>query len=315
MRRLLIVAMVMVCLALPVRGAGLAGYLPANMDVTYQLLHVDSQPAWQEILNLYRDKLANQNDPNMLLLSYIFKQFKFREIAGGYNRAAQQNNNVLLVQPQLSGPGEQFNRFLIDNLGSFVAIDQNWHQTAEGEAKIYFDIRGEANEKLTSFNVANDQVILASNSALVKKCLAAGEKQANIESQSWYKALRDKALANYDGVGGINNRNRNFTAELKKWEKNNNLVVLMSSDWIDALGLSFRFLSDDRIQGRLLFQCSEPGKVALVKSDAEFLGEVAKRRYSASQLGIKSKVTVNGNVVILDFEAVNWRPILEKELN
>ncbi len=311
------IVLVLCLMLLPVgAGAGeMLEYVPKSATVVFQLRHLDTAPAWQDILDLYRGKLAKQNDPNLVLLSYILRQFRFSTIVGGYSRGAQLSNNILALEPQLTGQGEQFNKFLVENLGSFVAVDQNWQKKEVAGAKIYFDSRGESNEKLTSFSVAADQIILASNSDLIGQCLVAAAKHNSVTGSAWYLSLANTAMKDYDGAVFINNQGREFTSYLKTWEQNNKMVVLLSKDWIDTLGFSFSFSDGNRLRGRIVFQCSQLGKVPLVKSDAEFLGEAAKRRYSAGQLDIKSKVTVNGTRVTMDFEAVNWRPIFEQEMH
>ncbi len=92
------------------------------------------------------------------------------------------------------------------------------------------------------------------------------------------------------------------------------MVVLLSSQWLEALLLEFKLVTADSLKGRLVFRCSDQSKLNMVKNDAQFLGEVIKRKYAYSQLSYKNKVSVEGNLVILDFDVTSFKAILDKEL-
>jgi hypothetical protein len=303
----------LILLAVTAVTAGeLTAYIPKTGKTVYQLRHLSANPAWQPVLDICRQKLGESQDPQLRVLSYIFKQFDFTEISGALI-APENGNNVLIIAPDLSGKAAQLNRFLIENLGTLVAVDQEWQKRNEAGANIYFDRRGEENEKLTSFCVQDHKVLLASNSSLVNQLLRTGGKPDNITADPLYRELAASALKDYDGLVYIDNGKHDFSRELKKWEDNNKMVVLLSSDWIAGVFVSFKLTAADQVKGRIVFKTNDRAKLPLVRNDAQFLGEAAKRRYGASQLDIKSKVTENGSRVTLDFEASNWRPILEQE--
>jgi hypothetical protein len=51
-----------------------------------------------------------------------------------------------------------------------------------------------------------------------------------------------------------------------------------------------------------------------MQNDAQFLGEVIKRKYAYSQLVWNNKIVIQGDLVILDFSATNFKAILDQEL-
>ncbi|MDD5491231.1 MAG: hypothetical protein PHV60_00940 [bacterium] len=289
----------------------LVNYLPQNTEIVFNLRDLDSSNAWRSMIKTYREKITrHQDDPNYLIISYLFKQFTFKQIAGGSFPAAVGWGNVLVVFPELEGEKERFNKFLIDNLGNFVSVSPRWKKVEN----IYFDSESENNDRLTAFSVRDNRVILASNSRLVSKCLEAKQKGISIITSASYQEMSSRLPQDYDGYIFINNKSRRFTQELKKWEKENKLVAMMSSQWLESLLLTFSLVTEDKLKGKLIFKCSDPAKVKLMQNDAQFLGEVIKRKYAYSQLVYDHKVEVQGNTVILDFDASNFKAILDKEL-
>jgi hypothetical protein len=300
-------------------SAGQAGdlvdYLPKNAEIVFNLKNLNSSNAWRSLIRTYREKIAqHQDDPDYLLLSYLFRQFTFKQIAGGSFPADAGWNNILVVFPDLEGEKERFNKFLIDNLGNFVSINPGWQKKEGSQQNIYFDRQAESNERLTAFSVQADRVILASNSGLVATCLKAKQTGSNIITTASFKDLSSKVPQDYEGYIFINNRSSKFSQELKKWEKDNKLVVLMSSQWLESLLLTFTLVTDDSVKGKIVFKCSDPEKLKLMQNDAQFLGEVIKRKYAYSRLVYNNKIAVQGNMVILDFDASNFKAILDKEL-
>ncbi len=316
MRKVWLLA-VLFCLA----AAGLAGsaelteYLPDNTEIVYSLRNINTSSAWQGLIKSYQGKIAShKDDPNYFLLDYLFRQFKFKQIAGGSFVTGTTSKNILAVYPDLESEKERFNKFLIDNLGNFVSVNPNWQKKQINQQNIYFDNRAETNDLMTAFSVQGSQVVLASNSGLVATCLGTRTKQNSIVTTGLFKELIGKIPKDYDGLIFINNQNRKFSQDLKKWEADNKMVVLMSGQWLDALMLEFKLVTSDSLKGKIVFKCSDQSKLNMVKNDAQFLGEVVKRKYAYSQLAYKNKVSVEGNMVILDFDASNFKAILDKEL-
>lgn len=314
------VKIIVICLFLSLqitllRGEEILSSIPKPVDTVYHLRHLDTNAGWKEILAIYRKNLEQkQQDPNYLLLNYLLRQFTFKEIAGGILRVKNEDRHLVLILPKLDGDKERFNRFLIENLGNLVGLDKQWQKKDSSSGEISYHIQGETNEKLTAFAVLQERVFLASNSQLVEKILATQAKSDGIGKSPWHKLFFAKNIADYDGFMCIDNRQRCFTSKLKEWETKNKLKVLLSSDFLDGLSVSFILKSADKVQGRIIFLCSDPAKVALVNNDAQFLGEVARRKFMYAHLDYKSKVAVEGNTVILDFELNNIKSVLEKEL-
>ncbi|MDD5757414.1 MAG: hypothetical protein PHR23_09105, partial [bacterium] len=212
------------------------------------------------------------------------------------------------------GEKERFNKFLIDNLGNFVSINSGWEKKESSQQDIYFDSQAERNDRLTAFSVQDGRVILASNSGLVSTCLAAGQTGSNIVQTAAFKELSSAIPKGYEGYIFINNQSRRFSQELKKWETDNKMIVLLSGQWLESLLLTFTLVTDDEVKGKLFFKCSDPAKIKLMQNDAQFLGEAIKRKYAYSKLVYNHTVTVQGHKVILDFTARNFKAILDKEL-
>ncbi|MBI5554897.1 MAG: hypothetical protein HY920_03460 [Elusimicrobia bacterium] len=302
-------------------AVGLAGaeelteYLPKNTELVYSLRNIDTSSAWQSLIKNYQGKVAGtKDDPDYFLLDYLFRQFKFKQIAGGSFVTGTTKKNILVVYPDLEGEKERFNKFLIDNLGNFVSVNPNWQNKQVNQQSIFFDSWAETNDLLTAFSVQGSQVVLASNSGLVATCLETKTKQNSMVTAALFKELSGKIPPDYDGLIFVNNQSRKFSQDLKKWETDNKMVVLMSGQWLEAWLLEFKLLTADSLQGKIVFKCSDQSKLNMVKNDAQFLGEVVKRKYAYSQLVYKNKVAVEGNSVILDFAASNFKAILEKEL-
>ena len=301
--------------AIPLAGSEVTEYLPKNTEIVYSLNNIDTSSAWQGLIKTYQGKIAtHKDDPNYFLLDYLFRQFKFKQIAGGSFITGTTKKNILVVYPDLEGEKERFNKFLIDNLGNFASVNPSWQKKQINQQNIFFDSRAEANALMTAFSVQGSQVVLASNSGLVATCLETKTKQSSIVKTALFKEIIGKIPKDYDGLIFVNNQSRKFSQDLKKWEKDNKLVVLMSSQWLDALMLEFKLITDDSLRGKIVFKCSDQSKLNVVKNDAQFLGEVIKRKYAYSQLSYNNKVSVEGNSVILDFEARNFKAILDKEL-
>lgn len=301
-----------VCLA----GAEeLTAYLPKSSEILFSLRNIDTSSAWQGLIKSYQGKIAgHKDDPNYFLLDYLFRQFKFKQIAGGSFVTGTMRKNILVVYPDLEGEKERFNKFLIDNLGNFVSVNPSWQNKQVNRQNIFFDSRAEANDLMTAFSVQGSQVVLASNSGLVATCLGTRTKQNSIVTTVLFKELIGKIPKDYDGLIFVNNQSRQFSQDLKKWETDNKMVVLMSGQWLDALMLEFKLITADSLKGKIVFKCSDRSKLNMVKNDAQFLGEVVKRKYAYSQMACKNKVSVEGNMVILDFDASNFKAILDKEL-
>jgi hypothetical protein len=298
-----------------VQAEELVNYVPKNAEIVFSLKNLDSSGPWRSLIKTYQGKIAqHQEDPNYLLVSYLFKQFTFKQIAGGSFPVEAGWNNILVVFPNLEGEKERFNKFLIDNLGNFVSINPGWQKKESRQQNIYFDSKAEQNDRLTSFSVQDSRVILASNSKLVSTCLEAQQTRANITTAASFKELSSKIPKDYEAYIVINNKGQRFSQELKKWETDNKLVVLMSGQWLESLLLTFTLVTDDEVKGRVVFKCSDPAKLKLMQNDAQFLGEVIKRRYAYAKLVYGDKITVLGNMVILDFNASNFKAILDKEL-
>ncbi len=309
--------LVLYCLFSAAAGlaAELVNYLPKNAEVVFSLKNLNTSSAWRSLIKTYQGKIAqHQDDPNYLLLSYLFKQFTFKQVAGGSFPAEAGWKNILVVFPDLEGEKERFNKFLIDNLGNFVSINPGWSKKESNQQEIYFDSEAERNDRLTAFSVQEGRVILASNSGLVSTCLAAARTGSNVVQTAAFKELSSAIPKGYEGYIFINNQSRRFSQELKKWETDNKMVVLLSGQWLESLLLTFSLVTDDEVKGKLFFKCSDPAKVKLMQNDAQFLGEVIKRKYAYSQLVYNHTVSVQGNKVILDFTARNFKAILDKEL-
>ncbi len=309
--------LVLYCLlsASPVQAEELVGYVPKNAEVIFSLKNLNTSTAWRSLIKTYQGKIAqHQDDPNYLLIAYLFKQFTFKQIAGGSFPTEAGWKNILAVFPDLEGEKERFNKFLIDNLGNFVSINPGWQKKEAARQNVYFDSQAESNNHLTAFSVQGDRVILASNSGLVSTCLEAKQTGSNIVTTPAFKELSSAIPKGYEGYIFINNKSRRFSQELKKWETDNKMVALMSSQWLESLLLTFTLVTDDEVKGKLFFKCSDPSKVKLMQNDAQFLGEVVKRKYAYSQLVYKHTVTVQGNKVILDFNARSFKAILDQEL-
>lgn len=293
----------------------LINYIPKNTEIVFSLKNLDTSTAWRSLIKTYQGKIAqHQDDPNYLLTAYLFKQFTFKQITGGGFPAGDGWNNMLMVFPDLAGEKERFNKFLIDNLGNFVSVNPGWQKKEAAGQNVYFDSQAESNDRLTAFSVQSDQVILASNSGLVAGCLEAKRTGSNIVTTAAFKELFSEKPKEYEGFIFINNKSRRFTQELKKWETDNKMVVLMSSQWLESLLLTFTLVTDDRVKGKVFFKCSDPAKIKLMQNDAQFLGEVIKRKYAYAQLIYSHTIKVQGNQVILDFQASNFKAILDKEL-
>ncbi len=316
MKRILWFAGLFFLVAIRLGGSeDLAEYLPKNTEIAYSLRNIDTSSAWQGLIKSYQGKVAgHKDDPNYFLLDYLFRQFKFKQIAGGSFVTGITRKNILAVYPDLEGEKERFNKFLIDNLGNFVSVNPSWLNKQVNQQNIFFDSRAETNDLMTAFSVQGSQVVLASNSGLVATCLETKTKQNSIVTAALFKKLIGKIPQDYDGLFFVNNQSRKFSQDLKKWETDNKMVMLMSGQWLEALMLEFKLVTDDSLKGKIIFRCSDQSKLNVVKNDAQFLGEVVKRKYAYSQLAYKNKVAVEGNSVILDFDASNFRAILDKEL-
>ncbi|MDD5131516.1 MAG: hypothetical protein PHH44_02525 [bacterium] len=289
--------------------------MPKNAEIVFSLKNLDSSSAWRSLIKTYQSKVAqHQDDPNYLLVSYLFKQFTFKQIAGGSFPAGTSWNNILVLFPDLAGEKERFNKFLIDNLGNFVSINPGWKKKEGNQQNVYFDSQAENNESLTAFSVQNDRVVLASNSGIVSKCLETKKTGVGILTAALFKEMSGQIPKGYEGYVFVNNQSRRFSQELKKWETDNKLVVLMSGQWLESLLLAFNLVTDNEVKGKIVFKCSDPAKIKLVQNDARFLGEVVKRKYAYSQLVWDNKITVQGGLVILDFSATNFKAILDREL-
>ncbi|MFH1142812.1 MAG: hypothetical protein V1695_03810, partial [Candidatus Uhrbacteria bacterium] len=247
MRKIWLLIGLFCLVAMRLAGAeDLAEYLPRNTEIVYSLKNIDTSSAWQGLIKSYQGKVAgHKDDPNYFILDYLFRQFKFQQIAGGSFVTGTIRKNILVVYPDLEGEKERFNKFLIDNLGNFVSINPGWQKKQVNQQNIFFDIRAETNDLMTAFSVQGSQVVLASNSGLVATCLGTKTKKNSIITAALFRELIGKIPKDYDGIIFVNNQSRQFSQDLKKWETDNKMVVLMSGQWLEALLLEFKLITDD----------------------------------------------------------------------
>ncbi len=123
-----------------------------------------------------------------------------------------------------------------------------------------------------------------------------------------------KELRSGDAFIFVNNKTREFSDNLKRWEEGEGIRLLLSSGSINSIGLAFDLETKDALRGKVIFVPVPGEEISDIEDDAYFFAEVITRSLTKQNISWISDVKTSGGLVKLQFEGTGFKPIWEEAL-
>ena len=162
------------------------------------------------------------------------------------------------------------------------------------------------------------RVALGSNLEVLKRVLLTKQGTlGSINDDQVFNKIRGYLLDTQDGFVFVNNRDKIFSQALKKWESSH-ITVLLFSENLAGIGLSFDLANNDSMLGRVIFLGSSSDiSLTEIEEDAYFFDEAINRKLAAEGLSYEGEISKDSASVILDFKGYGfkslWKKVFEKK--
>ncbi len=167
---------------------------------------------------------------------------------------------------------------------------------------------------LAAYTAIRDYVLIATNPDELKRAIDVYKGKADsVKSNENFKYLKKK-LGEEDIFIFGDNKTRLLSTNLRRWEENEGVRVLLSSDSMEAVGIGLDIETPDSIKGQIYFIPTPGIDLIDVQDDATFFTEVITRAFTEEDINWMSDIHSTDKHVMLEFEGTGFRPIIEDAL-
>jgi hypothetical protein len=163
-------------------------------------------------------------------------------------------------------------------------------------------------EDFSAYTVLQDKVLFGSDVDVLKEALDG----PSVEKSSGYQNVRAQFPQAKDGLLFADNKGSKFLNFLQPLEKKWKMTLLLSAEYLEWMGSSFDVINSTRVAGKFVFQGKDTSYIEDIQDDAEFLGEVFKRKFIAEKIDYSSEVEVKDRTVVLNFQIDGIEPLWKK---
>ena len=175
-------------------------------------------------------------------------------------------------------------------------------------AVINFAPEENAPEDFSAYAVLKDQVLIGTDVDVIKKAI----EGPSIKKSPGYLEAEDRFSGAADGLLFADNSGSKFVNFLQPLEKKWKMTLLLSAEYLEWMSYSFDVIDSTRVAGKVVFQGVDKTYIEDIQDDAEFLGEVFKRKFIAEKIRYSSEVEVQDSTVLLNFKIEGIEPLWVK---
>lgn len=286
-------------------------------DKAIIVVYIDANkqdPGLSYQLRLWRDKLDRRGEYRKReQIKEIYDRLGHVEAVGAIfidqSGTLQHIVIVKIVSKRADHKKEQFNIFQED-IKRLIKKRKELQTLSYLGYEIIYSVDRYPSELSAYFCIDNDIIAVGTNVELLKEVV--GVKKGEVRPLAKDKKLmsiKSKFIKGYDGFLYINNKDMRFIKLLREWEQKHYMTLLLSGDFLEAIGISFDIVDADINRGRIVFIRRREGRLFDdAQDDVRFLDEVIKRKFMAEDVKYISKITIDGGYVILDFDIFGLEP-------
>lgn len=290
--------------------------IPDEIMVMASLKNIKSDPGLRFIMERYREKASRKESKrNIEVVEELYAKLNFSQVVCAMLMKEREDTPRYLIAVSLPGvTAEEKNVHIFTKALNTLLKKEDESLRSEDYLKheIIYNYQREWKrpDEISAYTCLEDKVILGTDRDILKKVIMVAEgRKKSIAQSKKFADMKAKFIEAGDGFIYIDNRDVNFAQNLRYWEEEGHISLLLSAEHIHSLGISFNLVDEDRATGKIIFTAL--GKEALpdIRDDAQFLGEAIKRKFTAEKIDYTSKVVVKDKDVILDFTVAGLRPV------
>jgi hypothetical protein len=161
----------------------------------------------------------------------------------------------------------------------------------------------------SAYTVLGDRVLIGADADILKMAIDG----PSVEGSAGYRKAKEWFSSADEGILFADNSSSKFVNFLQPLEKKWKMTLFLSAEDLEWLGFSFDIVDSNRMSGEFTFQGAPDAFLEDIQDDAEFLGEVFKRKFIAEKIDYSGTVEVIDMTVRLKFNIEGVEP-LWKEL-
>jgi hypothetical protein len=297
-------------------------FIAKNVDVLIFINNNPEDPGLSFITNLWKERFEMKETPQKYeAIDQLYSEFPFGKIVGAaflpkeaFTSKKEPIYPDFIVVIEVKGKREVFKKaldVLIKKRKPLKEFEYSGYKITYRD-KALEPFHGE--KDLAAYVQVGDFFVIATTPRQLEIAIDAykGKLESITENREFLKLKQN--LAEGDCLVFLNNENKKFSDNLKRWEEKEGMRLLLSSDLISSLGLSFDLETDDALKGEVIFMPGADVEIVNIEDDALFFAEVITRSFAKQQIKWISNVEATKDLVKLEFEGTGFKPILEEAL-
>ncbi|MDP2943869.1 MAG: hypothetical protein Q8N49_01140 [Candidatus Omnitrophota bacterium] len=297
----------------------------------------------EELFNLVPDKAiivayidANKQDPG---LSYQLRLWKDKLDRRGEYRKREQIKEIYdrlghveavgaifidqkgtlqhIVIVKIVGKNDdkegQFNIFQED-IKRLIKKKEELRALSYLEYKIIYSVDRYPSEVSAYVCIDDDIIAVGTNAEVLKEIIRVKKRRVDsLAGDKKFIDMKSRFAKGSDGFIYIDNKDGRFIKLLREWEQKHYMTLLLSGDFLEAIGIFFDIVDEDISKGRIvLFTHQENALFDDIQDDTRFFDEVIRRKFMAEGVKYTSEITINSQYAILDFKITGLEPFWTK---
>lgn len=220
---------------------------------------------------------------------------------------------VKIVSKRDDDRKEQFNIFQ-EGIKRLIKKKEEPQTLSYLDHKIIYSVDRYPSELSAYVCIDNDIIAVGTNVDLIKEVIRVRRRKANpFAVNKEFIDMKSRFFKGQDGFIYVNNKDGRFTEVLRKWEKNHHITLLLSGNFLEAIGISFDIVDEDTGKGKVVFFCRQKDVLFDdVQDDLRFFDEAIRRKFMFEGVNYTSNITVNREYAILNFEATGTKSFWTK---
>lgn len=220
---------------------------------------------------------------------------------------------VKIVSKRDDDRKEQFNIFQ-EGIKRLIKKKEELQTLSYLDHKIIYSVDRYPSELSAYVCIDNDIIAVGTNVEVLEEVIGVKKgKVSSLAKDKKFMNMKSKLIGAYDGFIYIDNKDRKFMKHLRKWEKEHYMTLLLSGEFLEAIGISFDIVDENTGKGKVIFFCRQKDVLFDdVQDDLRFFDEVIRRKFMFEGVNYTSNITVNGKYAILNFEATGTKSFWTK---
>jgi len=297
-------------------------FIPKDSDAVININYNPQDSGFSFVTGLWKERFEIREAPKKYeAIDQLYSELPFGKIAGAvffpeeaYGLKSQPLHPDFMVVVEIKAKGKVFKDaldVLIKKKKPLKTLIYSGYKIVYRD-KILEPYHGE--KDLAAYVQVGDFFVISMEPKQLKKAIDTYKgKFDSIYKNAEFLKLK-KELSDEDAFIFIDNHNREFSDNLKRWEEKEGMRLLLSSGFISSIGLAFDLETKDALKGKIVFVPAPGEEVFNIEDDAYFFAEIITRSLTKQNIDWISDVKSENGVIKLEFEGTGFEPIWEDML-